>query len=99
RARPAAILAAPSWVRPLVPRFPVRRSSRKQLPERLPQLRWAGRHLNSSRFHCCDLALGIALAAGDNRSSVAHAASGRGGAPSNEADNGLLAAALGLISE
>ena len=42
---------------------------------------------------------GVALAAGDDRAGMAHAAAGRRGAPGDEADHRLLAAALGLVLE
>ena len=43
--------------------------------------------------------LGVALAAGDDRAGVAHAAAGRRGPAGDEADHRLLAAALGLVLE
>ena len=71
----------------------------QQLLQRLAQLRWAWATRDSSRFHRRDLALGIALAARDDRAGMAHAAARRRGAAGDEADDRLLAPALRLVGE
>src|SRR5437588_277342 len=62
-----------------------------------PRRRW--RYRDAGRFHRGNLRFGVALAAGNDGAGVAHAAAGRRGAPGNEADHWLLAAALGLVDE
>src|SRR6185312_5398317 len=57
------------------------------------------RHLDAGRFHRGDLRFRVALAAGDDRAGVAHAAARRRRASGDEAGHRLLAAALGLVLE
>src|SRR6202171_3005802 len=73
------------------------RSSLQHVDQRLSKPCRRSRNANAGGFHRSDLGCGIPLAAGDDRSGVAHAAAGRGGASGNEADHRLLAAALGLV--
>src|SRR5688572_3436864 len=63
------------------------------------ELRWAWRHANSSFLHRGDLVLSAALAAGDDRSGMAHAAARRRGPAGDEADGGLGPARFCLIPE
>src|SRR5580658_4878381 len=55
------------------------------------------RDLDAGRLHGGDLGVGAALAAGDDGAGMAHAPAGRRGAPGDEADYGLLPAALGFV--
>src|SRR5579862_5567643 len=55
------------------------------------------RDLDASRLHGGDLGIGAALAAGNDRAGMTHAPAGRCGAPGDEADHRLLAAALGFV--
>src|SRR5215212_3367596 len=57
------------------------------------------RHADARGLHGGDLVLSTALAAGDDRTGVAHAASGRSRAAGDEADHRLLAALLGLAGD
>src|ERR1700679_2412045 len=65
----------------------------------LAQSRRRRGNLDPGGFHGGDLGFGITLAAGDDGAGMAHAAAGRRGAPGDEADHRLLAAALGLVLE
>src|SRR5208282_19943 len=67
--------------------------------QRLTEPRRRRRDLDSRRFHGGDLGLGIALAAGDDRTGVSHPPSGRSGASGDKADHRLVAAALGFVLE
>ena len=71
----------------------------QKLFQRRAELRWAWGDGNSSRFHRRDLALGVALAARDDRAGMAHAAARRRRAAGDEADDRLLAPALRLVGE
>ncbi len=55
------------------------------------------RDRDSGRFHRCSLRTGVALAAGDDRAGMAHAAAGGCRDTCDESDHRLLAAALGLV--
>src|ERR1700757_4132178 len=55
------------------------------------------RDRDSGRFHCRGLGTGVALAAGNDRAGMTHAAAGRRRDARNEPDHRLLAAALGLV--
>ena len=76
---------------------PVLRQPLSDLDKRLAEPRGRRRHLDAGRLHRRDLVFGAALAARDDRTGMAHATSRRGGAPRDEADHRLLAAALGLV--
>src|SRR5690348_17141959 len=71
----------------------------QQLLQRLAELRWAWADDDSSRLHRRDLARRIALAAGDDRTRVAHSAARRRGAAGDEADDRLPAPALRFVGE
>src|SRR5689334_1785893 len=71
----------------------------QQLLQRLAELRWAWGYDDSSRFHGRDLACRIALAAGDDRSGLAHAAARRRGPARDKADEGLATATLRCVGE
>src|SRR6266850_5629686 len=55
------------------------------------------RDRDSGRFHGSGLGAGVALAAGNDRAGVAHAAAGRRRDAGDESDHRLPAAALGFI--
>src|SRR5260370_42597563 len=57
------------------------------------------RDCDSGRFHGRGFGTGVALAAGDDRAGMAHAAAGRRGDAGDESDHRLLAAAFGLIDQ
>src|SRR5205823_3386794 len=71
----------------------------QQLLERPAQFRWAWADRNSSRFHRRDLALGVALAARDDRAGMAHAATRGCRAPGDEPDDRLAPPAFRLVGE
>src|SRR3954468_10779977 len=56
-------------------------------------------YLDSSRFHCRNFGLGVALAARDDGAGMTHTAARRRGAAGDEADHRLFATPLGLILE
>src|SRR5262249_41348827 len=74
-------------------------SALQNLNQRLAEPRRRRRHLDAGRLHPCDLGAGVALAAGDDGTGMAHAAAGRRGAPGDEADHRLPAAALAFVDE
>src|SRR5665213_2880874 len=65
----------------------------------LAQSRRRRGNLDPGGFHGGDLGFGITFAAGDDGAGMAHAAAGGRGAPGDEADHRLLAAAFGLVLE
>src|SRR4029453_1381386 len=69
----------------------------QKLFEGASELRWAWRDGNSSRLHGRDLALGVAFAAGYDRSGMSHTPSGRRGTAGDEAGDRLPAAATRLV--
>src|SRR5580704_5729146 len=58
--------------------------------QRLPNVRWRFCHADPGRFHGFDFLRSRAFAAGDDRSGVAHAASGRSSLPGDESNHWLL---------
>ena len=58
-----------------------------------------GRHLDAGALHGGGLGFRVALAAGNDRAGVAHAAAWRGGAACDEAGHRLLAALLGFVDQ
>src|SRR5450755_3928651 len=59
--------------------------------------RWRRRDRDSGGFHRRGLGTCIALASGNDRAGMAHAAAGRRGDAGDESNHRLLAAALGFI--
>src|SRR5688500_8774286 len=100
--RPGAALAAPGPPPSRGSEVDVRTCSRQLLQQRVQRgakLARAGGHADARRFHRCDLVVGAALAARDDRAGVAHAAAGRGGAAGVEPDGRLGSPAPGLVLE
>src|SRR5271154_5101462 len=58
--------------------------------KRFPNRCWRFCHADAGRFHGLDLLRSRALAAGNDRAGMAHAASGRRGLPGDEAHHRLL---------
>src|SRR5215204_3233073 len=60
---------------------------------------WRRRYFNTGGFHSGNLGLGVALAAGNDRPGMAHAAAGWRRSPGDKSHYRLLAAALDLVLE
>src|ERR1700739_62763 len=75
------------------------RSCLKHLYQRLSKACRRRRNANAGVLHRSDLGFCVSLPTGDNRASMAHAATGRGSTSCNEADHRLFPAALALVFE
>src|SRR5208337_1655699 len=69
----------------------------QKIDERLAEAGGRRRDVDAGLLHRCDLVLGAALAPGDDRAGMAHAAPRRRSAAGDEADDGFRPAALGLV--